>query len=87
MNNNLWITLAERHIQTRQINWSITSRFCFNEKENPDDEALGVQIVKYKAASSTIFTVRVVVFSVVKNPKTKHFSNKYFWHMLVGTNF
>ncbi|CAG2114859.1 unnamed protein product, partial [Medioppia subpectinata] len=42
----LWITLAERHIQTRQINWSITSRFCFNEKENPDDEALGVQIVK-----------------------------------------
>ncbi|XP_054163959.1 TBC1 domain family member 30-like [Oppia nitens] len=42
----LWITLAARHIQTRQINWSITSRFCFNEKENPDDETLGVQIVK-----------------------------------------
>lgn len=42
----LWITLAERHIQTRKIIWSITSRFCFNEKGNPDDEALGAQIVK-----------------------------------------
>ncbi|RWS01736.1 TBC1 domain family member 30-like protein, partial [Dinothrombium tinctorium] len=44
--NKLWSTLANRHIQSRKIRWSSTLKFCLNEKSNPDDEALGEQIVK-----------------------------------------
>ena len=28
------------------MNWFVTSKFCFNDKNNPDDEVLGEQIVK-----------------------------------------
>ncbi|XP_023228906.1 TBC1 domain family member 30-like isoform X1 [Centruroides sculpturatus] len=42
----LWLTLSDRHIQTRKIDWRTTKRFCFNEKSNPDDNKLGTQIVK-----------------------------------------
>ncbi|RWS21657.1 TBC1 domain family member 30-like protein, partial [Leptotrombidium deliense] len=42
----LWSTLADRHVQCRRIRWSSTLKFCLNEKTNPDDDALGEQIVK-----------------------------------------
>ncbi|XP_067127155.1 TBC1 domain family member 30 isoform X2 [Centruroides vittatus] len=42
----LWLTLSDRHIQTRKIDWRTTKRFCFNDKSNPDDNKLGTQIVK-----------------------------------------
>ncbi|XP_065202161.1 uncharacterized protein LOC135832556 isoform X2 [Planococcus citri] len=42
----LWLTLAERHISSRKINWNQVERTCFNDTTNPDDEELGVQIVK-----------------------------------------
>ncbi|XP_015787910.1 TBC1 domain family member 30 isoform X2 [Tetranychus urticae] len=42
----LWLTLSERFIESRNINWSKTSKFCFNEKCNPEDDSLGTQIVK-----------------------------------------
>ncbi|CAM1323128.1 TBC1D30 (predicted) [Pycnogonum litorale] len=42
----LWLTLADRHIQHRKIDWPKTRQFCFNERSNPDDDNLGVQIVK-----------------------------------------
>lgn len=42
----LWITLAERHLQNKGINWAHAERTCFNEWSNPDDTELGIQIVK-----------------------------------------
>ncbi|KAJ9601786.1 hypothetical protein L9F63_000078, partial [Diploptera punctata] len=42
----LWLTLAEKHLQERGVDWSHAERFCFNEWSNPDDDELGVQIVK-----------------------------------------
>jgi hypothetical protein len=42
----LWLTVAEKHLQSRGVNWSQAERFCFNEGSNPDDDKLGVQIVK-----------------------------------------
>lgn len=44
----LWLTLSERFIESRNINWSKTSKFCFNEKCNPEDDSLGTQIVKVR---------------------------------------
>ncbi|XP_063230098.1 uncharacterized protein LOC134535110 isoform X2 [Bacillus rossius redtenbacheri] len=42
----LWLTLAERHLQERGVDWDKMQRCCFNEWTNPDDDELGVQIVK-----------------------------------------
>ncbi|XP_069704210.1 serine-rich adhesin for platelets-like isoform X2 [Periplaneta americana] len=42
----LWLTLAEKHLQARGVDWGNAERFCFNEWSNPDDDELGVQIVK-----------------------------------------
>ncbi|XP_033611769.1 uncharacterized protein LOC111875612 isoform X3 [Cryptotermes secundus] len=42
----LWLTVAEKHLQSRGVDWGHAERFCFNEWSNPDDDELGVQIVK-----------------------------------------
>ncbi|XP_074596600.1 TBC1 domain family member 30-like isoform X2 [Brevipalpus obovatus] len=42
----LWLTLSERHVESRKIVWSSTAKFCFNDKCNPEDDSLGTQIVK-----------------------------------------
>uniref|UniRef100_A0A1B6DM75 TBC1 domain family member 30 n=1 Tax=Clastoptera arizonana TaxID=38151 RepID=A0A1B6DM75_9HEMI len=42
----LWLNLAEKHLSSRGVNWQEVEEFCFNEFTNPDDEELGVQIVK-----------------------------------------
>ncbi|XP_033746059.1 TBC1 domain family member 30-like isoform X2 [Pecten maximus] len=42
----VWISLAENHIKELRIDWEKTVRFVFNERSNPDDNTLGLQIVK-----------------------------------------
>ncbi|XP_046613854.1 uncharacterized protein LOC124302108 isoform X2 [Neodiprion virginianus] len=42
----LWLTLSERHLQQRGVDWRQAEKLCFNEWSNPDDEELGIQIVK-----------------------------------------
>ncbi|CAB3364671.1 Hypothetical predicted protein [Cloeon dipterum] len=42
----LWLTLAERHLTARGVDWAQTERVIFSDTSNPDDEELGVQIVK-----------------------------------------
>lgn len=42
----LWITLADRYIQKREINWELTLKKCFNNKNNADDKKLSIQIFK-----------------------------------------
>ncbi|XP_033222408.1 uncharacterized protein LOC117176309 [Belonocnema kinseyi] len=44
--STLWITLAERHLDQRRVDWKQAEKVCFNEWSNPDDEELGTQIVK-----------------------------------------
>ncbi|XP_047486757.1 uncharacterized protein LOC125037573 [Penaeus chinensis] len=44
----LWLTLSEKHLQARGVDWSHAERFCFNEWSNPDDDELGDQIVKVR---------------------------------------
>ncbi|XP_053597216.1 TBC1 domain family member 30-like isoform X2 [Microplitis demolitor] len=42
----LWLILADRHLEQRGIDWKKAEKLCFNEWTSPDDEKLGVQIVK-----------------------------------------
>ncbi|XP_033105562.1 uncharacterized protein LOC117107863 isoform X2 [Anneissia japonica] len=42
----VWLSLADRHIRHLKIDWKKTVRFAFNDRSNPDDDALGIQIVK-----------------------------------------
>ncbi|XP_061770100.1 TBC1 domain family member 30 isoform X2 [Nerophis ophidion] len=42
----VWLTLAEQYLHSISIDWDKTLRFAFNERSNPDDDSLGVQIVK-----------------------------------------
>jgi hypothetical protein len=44
----VWLSLADNHIKSIQIDWEKTKRFCFNERSNPDDNKLGIQIVKVR---------------------------------------
>nr|XP_022910009.1 uncharacterized protein LOC111421106 isoform X1 [Onthophagus taurus] len=42
----LWLTLADRHLTSRRIDWEKVERNCFSEWSHPADAELGVQIVK-----------------------------------------
>ena len=42
----LWLTLSEKHLATRGVDWKKAEKFCFNEWSNPDDDELGLQIVR-----------------------------------------
>lgn len=42
----VWLSLADHHIKEMKIDWDKTVRFAFNERSNPDDNKLGLQIVK-----------------------------------------
>lgn len=42
----LWLALAEKHLQTRQIDWNVEQVKCLSETWRTDDEELGIQIVK-----------------------------------------
>ncbi|KAL4706540.1 hypothetical protein ACJJTC_015738 [Scirpophaga incertulas] len=42
----LWLTLAERHLTSRGIDWSVAERACFRGSAQPDDTELGAQILK-----------------------------------------
>jgi len=42
----VWLSLADQYIAELHIDWEKTVKFAFNEKSNPDDNKLGMQIVK-----------------------------------------
>ena len=42
----VWLSLADHYFFQLKINWDKTVRFVFNERSNPDDDKLGMQIVK-----------------------------------------
>ncbi|XP_012944028.1 TBC1 domain family member 30, partial [Aplysia californica] len=42
----VWLSLADHYLFQLKINWEKTVRFVFNERSNPDDDKLGMQIVK-----------------------------------------
>nr|XP_021194127.2 uncharacterized protein LOC110378979 isoform X1 [Helicoverpa armigera] len=42
----LWLTLAERHLTARNIDWPSAERGCFRGTAQPDDTELGAQILK-----------------------------------------
>lgn len=42
----VWLTLADQYLRSISIDWEKTMRFAFNDRSNPDDDSLGIQIVK-----------------------------------------
>nr|XP_056703188.1 TBC1 domain family member 30 [Euleptes europaea] len=42
----VWLTLADHYLRSIAIDWDKTMRFTFNDRSNPDDDSMGVQIVK-----------------------------------------
>lgn len=42
----LWLTLAEKHLVSRGVDWPKVEKSCFSEWSHPADAELGVQIVK-----------------------------------------
>ncbi|XP_052283504.1 TBC1 domain family member 30-like isoform X2 [Dreissena polymorpha] len=42
----VWLSLADQYICDMKIDWDKTVKFAFNERSNPDDNTLGMQIVK-----------------------------------------
>lgn len=44
----VWLSLATEYIERLQVNWPKVVSFAFNDKCNPDDDALGAQIVKVR---------------------------------------
>ena len=40
------MTLSERYLSSKGVDWPKAERFCFNEWSNPDDDELGLQIVR-----------------------------------------
>ena len=44
--SQLWLTLSEKYLASRGVEWGKAEKFCFNEWSNPDDDELGLQIVR-----------------------------------------
>ena len=44
----MWLTLAERYLNSKSVDWKKAERTCFNEWSNPDDDELGLQIVRVR---------------------------------------
>ncbi|XP_070803240.1 TBC1 domain family member 30 isoform X2 [Pituophis catenifer annectens] len=42
----VWLTLADHYLKSIAIDWDKTMRFTFNDRSNPDDDSMGIQIVK-----------------------------------------
>lgn len=42
----LWLTLADKHLLSKNIEWKNVEKNCFSEWSHPADSELGVQIVK-----------------------------------------
>ncbi|XP_006819036.1 TBC1 domain family member 30-like [Saccoglossus kowalevskii] len=42
----IWLCLADNHIRSIKVDWEKTVKLAFNERSNPDDDKLGIQIVK-----------------------------------------
>ncbi|XP_075456467.1 TBC1 domain family member 30 isoform X2 [Ascaphus truei] len=42
----VWLTLADNYLHSISIDWDKTMRFTFNDRSNPDDDSMGIQIVK-----------------------------------------
>eukprot|EP00057_Strongylocentrotus_purpuratus_P025668 XP_011680142.1 PREDICTED: TBC1 domain family member 30 [Strongylocentrotus purpuratus] len=42
----VWLSLADKHIKHLKLDWEKTVKVAFNDHSNPDDDKLGVQIVK-----------------------------------------
>jgi hypothetical protein len=42
------MSLATNYIREIHLDWDKTCRFAFNNCSNPDDDQLGIQIVKVK---------------------------------------
>ncbi|XP_053603065.1 uncharacterized protein LOC128671017 isoform X2 [Plodia interpunctella] len=42
----LWLTLADRHLTARGVEWPAAERACFRGTAQPDDTELGAQILK-----------------------------------------
>ena len=59
----LWVTLSERYLSSKGVDWPKAERFCFNEWSNPDDDELGLQIVRVSDDSLEI----TVIFNQLQN--------------------
>ena len=44
--SQVWLALADVYIKSLKLDWEKTKKFAFNERSNPDDNTLGMQIVK-----------------------------------------
>ncbi|CAG9773146.1 unnamed protein product [Ceutorhynchus assimilis] len=42
----LWVTMAERHLESRGVDWSQVEKTCFGDWSHHADDELGIQIVK-----------------------------------------
>jgi hypothetical protein len=42
----LWLSLAEKYLESRRVDWSDAEKLCFNDRSNPGDDKLEVQTVK-----------------------------------------
>lgn len=51
----LWLALSEKHLQTRKINWNLEQVKCLSEQWRTDDEELGIQIVKVRILTFSLF--------------------------------
>lgn len=72
----LWLQLSERHLSEQNIDWEKAEAVIFNEWTNPDDEELGVQIVKVTHCS-VVFFFFFLFYSIATrvNPRLIHSPN------------
>ena len=78
----MWLTLAEKYLTNKGVDWKKAERTCFNEWSNPDDDELGLQIVRVshvKAKNCALY--RKIHYCFANRHKLNKYLNK-FWKII-----
>jgi len=46
----LWLSLADKYLKSKNVDWAQQREKCFCEEWREDDEELGIQIVKVSSS-------------------------------------
>jgi len=48
--HQLWLSLADKYLKSKNVDWAQQREKCFCEEWREDDEELGIQIVKVSSS-------------------------------------
>lgn len=56
----LWLSLADKYLKSKNVDWAQQREKCFCEEWREDDEELGIQIVKVSSSHGQVILQGII---------------------------